>query len=239
MRKINCGYCKKEIKKGSRVCSYCGKKFKKFEEQENKETKLKKYFLITLIIVLSISALIGIVTFIFVKFGEVQTKILLTVFSMGGFSITGLCAAIWYDKKKFLLLSYSGMIASLSGFLYSLLLIWEIIKRRSFDVFASSLSNSFGFEEQKLLFVLIIISVALAYLCLVLLSYKEKSSLNIIIWVVIASTTIISFMLIGSIIFGWHVEEPFYRTLGVLVILDILSTIAVLILNKINLLNKK
>jgi predicted nucleic acid-binding Zn ribbon protein len=237
MKKITCGYCKKEIKKGSRMCSYCGKKFKKFEEQENKEAKLKKYFLITLTIALSISALLGIFIFIFGKIGEVQRKILLTMLSLGGFSITGLCASILYDKRKFLFLSYSGMIASLFGFLYSLLLIWEIIKRH-LNIFFVSVYSS-GFEEQKLLFVLIIVSIALAHLCLILLAHKEKSSLNIIIWIAAASTTIISLMLIGSIILEWHIEEPFYRALGILAILDILSTITIPVLNKINLLNKK
>ncbi|MCK5149769.1 hypothetical protein KAJ87_02495 [Candidatus Pacearchaeota archaeon] len=229
MGKVNCGYCKKEIGKGSRECPHCGKKFKMFEEEDKnklfRNITLKKYFSASLILSLSISALIGIFIFIFWEFGEVQRKILFTTLSLGGFSMLGLCAAIWYDKQKFLLLSYSGMISSVLGFLYSFLLIWEII-------------DTLSFYEAKPFFILVILSITLAYSCLILLAHKEKSPLNFILWLTIIYAFVISSMLIGLIIWEWDVEELFFRVLGVFILLVVLGTISTPFLNKIGLLNK-
>lgn len=40
MTKITCGYCKKEIQEGSKICSYCGKKFKMVEGQEKTKPEI-------------------------------------------------------------------------------------------------------------------------------------------------------------------------------------------------------
>ena len=61
---------------------------------------LRKTFLITMIISLSISALIGIIIFLFGDFGDSEVKILLTTLSIGGFSLTGLCCSVLYEKKN-------------------------------------------------------------------------------------------------------------------------------------------
>ena len=187
---------------------------------------LKKYFLTTLVLALSFGALMGVYVLIFEDFGELQSKILFTTLSFGGFSITGLCASIWHDKRKFLFLSYCGMVTSILGFLYSFLLIWEIIDEHLFD-----------FEMLKPLLVLIILSVALAHACLILLVHKKSSLLTFVLTMTFVCTSVISLMLIGMIIWEWKVKEPFFRTLGVLAILGALGTISLPILNKIDLLN--
>jgi len=133
-KKITCGYCKKQIKKNSKECSYCGKKFKVFEKKVRRNIALKKIFLTTLIIALSISALIGAFVLLIGEFGETEAKLLATTLSIGGFSIAGLCASIWYDRRKFLLFSLSGIITSILGLFYSIILIWEIVEADSFNV---------------------------------------------------------------------------------------------------------
>ena len=133
MGKINCGYCKKEIRKGSRECPHCGKTFKMFEEQERIDNfsfgiiNLKRIFSISLIFSLGLGLLIGIFTFIFGGLEEIKIKFLITAFAIAGFSLTALCASIWYEKKKFPFISFPGIISSILGLFYSILLIWEII----------------------------------------------------------------------------------------------------------------
>lgn len=61
---------------------------------------VKKVFLITMIISLSISALVGIVLFLIGSFGYLELRILLTTLAIGGFSLTGLCSSLLYDKHR-------------------------------------------------------------------------------------------------------------------------------------------
>ena len=87
----------------------------------------KKTFLITMIISLSISALIGIFVFLFGDFGETEAKLLLTTLTIGGYSLTGLCCSVLYEKRKFTPLAISGMIISTVGFLFTVMVIWKAI----------------------------------------------------------------------------------------------------------------
>src|SRR3989344_5979590 len=65
------------------------------------EHHVKKAFLISMIVSLSISVLIGIVIFLLGSFGETQTRILLTTLTIVGFSLAGLCSATLYDKQNY------------------------------------------------------------------------------------------------------------------------------------------
>ena len=70
----------------------------------------KKIFLISLIVSLSISALLGIIIFLVGNFDEIQVRILLTTLTVGGFSLTGLCCATLLEKKRFSAFAIMGMI---------------------------------------------------------------------------------------------------------------------------------
>ncbi len=86
----------------------------------------KKYFIITLIVALSISALIGIIIFLFGDFGEIEIQLLLTTLSIGGYSLTGLCSYIIYNRKDLKAFSIYGMLISINGFISTIMAIWEI-----------------------------------------------------------------------------------------------------------------
>lgn len=77
----------------------------------------KKTFLITMIISLSISALIGIVLFLLGNFGQMEFQLLGTALAVGIYSLTGLCCSVLYEKRKYSFLALSGIIASVIGFL--------------------------------------------------------------------------------------------------------------------------
>jgi len=91
------------------------------------DINLKKVFLISLIISLSISALLGVIILLIGNFGQIQARILLTTLTIGGFSLTGLCCANLLEKKRFSAFAIFGMIVSIWGFLFLTSLIWEII----------------------------------------------------------------------------------------------------------------
>jgi len=177
----------------------------------------KKTFLITMIISLCISAIVGIFLFLFGNFGEIEIKILLTTLIIGGYSLTGLCCSILYEKRRFIPLALLGIIISVSSFLYTIMMIWELI----------------NISEYKILIILIVLAVSTAHSCLILLIKSEKLVVNGVLLSVIILNSIIALMLIIFIIYDRNEFYFYYRLLGVFSILDILGTIVAPILNKV------
>lgn len=179
----------------------------------------KKTFLITMIVSLSISALIGIFVFLFGDFGETEEKLLLTTLTIGGYSLTGLCCSVLYEKRKFTTLALSGMVISIIGFLYTVLVIWEAI----------DLDDSW-----KVLIIFIVLAASTAHASLLLLIKTEKSLVNSALLATIIFISIVAFMLIILVLNEFDdVGEFYFRLLGVFAILDVLGTIVTPILNKV------
>jgi len=179
----------------------------------------KKTFLITMIVSLSISALIGIFVFLFGDFGETEFKLLMTTLTIGGYSLTGLCCSVLYEKRKFTSLALSGMVISIIGFLYTVLVIWEAI----------DLDDSW-----KALIIFIVLAASTAHACLLLLIKTEKSLVNGALSATIIFISIVALMLIILVLNEFDdVGEFYFRLLGVFAILDVLGTIVTPILNKV------
>lgn len=70
------------------------------------DINFKKILLVTMIIYLVISALIGIIVFLFGEFWDTAIKLLLTTLIIGIYILTGLCSSSLYEKRKFFLLLY-------------------------------------------------------------------------------------------------------------------------------------
>ena len=132
----------------------------------------KMYFIRTLVIGLSISALIGIFIFLVGDFGKTEIRLLLTTLTIGGYSLTGLCSASIQNRNVLKSFSIIGMIISVIGFLITIEAIWEFIDFQ--DIW-------------KAMMIFIILSVAIAHASL-LLQIRPK-------------TDNIKFSLIGTIIF--------------------------------------
>jgi hypothetical protein len=191
-----------------------------------KNFNFKKTFLITMIISLSISALIGIFVFLFGEFGETEAKILLTTLSIGGFSLTGLCCSVLYEKKKYIGFSFLGMALSILGFLTSILVIWEFV-----NIFEGWF-NITGWG--KLTLALIILAFSSAHSCLLLLINPEKSPVKYALFATLLFIGIVTLMLVLLIFEIINNPGEFYfRLLGVFAILNVLGTIVTPILNKI------
>jgi len=181
----------------------------------------KKTFLITMIISLSISALIGIFVFLLGDFGEIEFRLLMTTLTIGGYSLTGLCCSGLYEKRKFAPLALSGMAISIIGFLFSVLVIWEAI----------DINNNFVWKTS---IIFAILAASIAHSCLLLFIKSDKSLVNGSLSATIMFISIVGLMLIMLVLNNFDdVGESYFRLLGVFAILDVLGTIVTPILNKV------
>lgn len=178
----------------------------------------KKYFLRTLVIALSVSALIGIFIFLVGDFGETEIRLLLTTLTIGGYSLTGLCSATIQKQSYLNSFSTIGMLISIIGFVVTVGTIWEIIDFN--DIW-------------KTMVVFIILSVAIAHISLLLLVSPKTENVRYSLIATIVFVTIVALMLIKSTMTEFEESEFYFRLLGIFSILDVLGTIATPILNKI------
>lgn len=184
---------------------------------------LKKIFLITMIISLSISALIGIIIFLLGSFGGIQTKILLTTLTIGGFSLAGLCSSVIYDKERAKIFALIGMITSFIGFLVVTLVIWELFRLDNF---------------WRIGLTLILFSFTFSHVSLLLLIKSDKGIVKIALGSTLFFIAIVAIMLLLAL---WEIVNPSeftIRLFGVFVILDALGTIITPIINKVTKLKK-
>lgn len=178
----------------------------------------KRIFLIATIASLGVSALIGIVVFLFGDFGDTEFKLLATTLSIGGYGLTGLCCSVIFERRRFTLLAASGMIVSVLGFLFTLAVIWRAI----------------GFQESwRTLLIFVILAVSVAHTCLLLLIEAENALVNYSLWATVLVIGIVSVMLIVLVFDAPEVDELYFRLLGVFAILDVLGTIVTPVLNRV------
>ena len=181
----------------------------------------KKTFLIAMIVSLCISALIGILVFLFGDFGDTEARLLVSTLAIGGYSLTGLCCSVLYEKRKYISLAISGMGISVIGFLYTLLMIWEFFE------FSSN-------EPWKLLIILIVLSVSIAHTCLLLLIEPKTKLVSGSLISTIGVIGIVATMLVILVLMEFdNFDEFYFRLLGVFAILDVLGTIVTPIVNKV------
>ena len=184
------------------------------------DINFKKIFLISLIISLSISALLGIIIFLVGNFGEIQVRILLTTLTIGGFSLTGLCCATLLEKKRFSAFAIFGMIASIFGFLFITFIIWT----------GWGSSNSVW----KVMIITIILAFSTAHASLLLLVKSDKTIVNVSLATTLLFLSLVALELIILVLGEFrHIDSMWYRILGVFAILDVLGTIVTPILIKV------
>lgn len=195
-------------------------------EKNNESFQFKKIFLLTLVASLCISALLGIIVFIFGNFGGIESQVLLTALTVCGFSLTGLACAALKEKNTFPTFAAIGMITSVVTFIMYTCLIWEIIDWDLFD----------DWGIIKILLVLTIASISCAQASLLLFVQSKNVFVNIALSLTIIFISIVglftSIIIVGELFDGPN-DDILYRILGVLVILDVLGTIVTPILHKV------
>ncbi len=184
-----------------------------------KKTSLKKVFLITMVVSLSISALIGIFVFLVGNFGDTELNILLTLLALGGYSLTSLASSALYERNKSNPLALSGVVISVVGFLYTVLGIWEIFE--------------FNDSRSKFLIILIVLAASIAHASLLLLIKPCNRFVRGTLAATMVFIAIIVALLIVLVFRDFDVGDFYIRLLGVFAILDALGTFVTPILNKV------
>jgi len=148
-----------------------------------------------------------------------EIRILITTLAIGAYSLTGLCCSALYEKRKFTLLALFGMVISVIGFFYTVLVIWRVI----------------GIDDSwKALMIFIILAVSSAHSSLLLLIKPKKALVYGALSATVIFILIVALIMIALVLIEFSGQNEFYyRVLGVFAILDVLGTILVPILNKV------
>tara|TARA_B110001454_G_C12447092_1_gene320431 strand:- start:34 stop:612 length:579 start_codon:yes stop_codon:yes gene_type:complete len=186
----------------------------------SKHIKPTRIALTTLVLCLIASAVIGIIIVLIGDFEEIQIKILGTVAALAGFSLISLPSIFNLEKQRYQFIGKPGILMSLIFFLLILIIIWG--------------SDEFGNELiGKLTFTSGVIAVALNHILLLFITKPNTRTLLFCQKV----TALIICMVASIIIVGVWTEEmsdAMFKVLITLVILDVLGTISLPILGRIN-----
>ena len=178
----------------------------------------KKYFLISLIAALVVSALVGIYIFLFGDAEETEMRVLTTTLTIGVFSLLGLSCATLQNRKGLQWLSLTGVIISIIAFIITVCGIWGDSEIK--DVWrAAGIATT--------------LAVALAHTSLLLLIRIKTPNAKYPLIATIVFIIIVAVMLINAIICDFEQAEFYFRLLGVFAILDVLGTITTPLLNKL------
>lgn len=184
------------------------------------EFSIRRVFLVSFIASLSISALTAIFVFLLGDFGVTEAKLLFTTLTIGGYSLTGLCSSVLYDRRKYIPVAFSGIIVSVLGFLITVGAIWGAIDLH---------------DTWKSVLIFIILAFSIAHSSLLLLAGSDKNLVSVSLIATIGFIIIVALMLIYLVLVRLHdVGEIYYRLLGVFAVLDVLGTIVTPILKKFN-----
>ena len=173
---------------------------------------LQRVFLTSLIVSLVLAAVVGIGIFLFGRFGSREIQILLTILFLVLYSLTALCCAALYERRKYPLVWFPGFLASAAALLMTLASIWELPMARSADERVLSLG---------------VLAFALAHASVLLLLTMIPRS---IAWWVRALTLCFIALTAGVLIiiinYEGRVDDDFViRILGCFAILDALGTL--------------
>ena len=178
----------------------------------------KKYFLISLIAALGLSALVGIYIFLFGDAEETEMRILTTTLAIGVFSLLGLSCATLQNREGLRWLSITGVIISIIAFIITVYGIWS-------DSEIKDLWKAAGIATT--------LAVGLAHVSLLLLIRIKSSKTKYVLAATILFIIIVSVMFINGILCDFEQDEFYFRLLGVFAILDVLGTITTPLLNKL------
>jgi hypothetical protein len=189
---------------------------------------LKRLFLGAILASLAGSAAIGIAIFVLGDFGDTQVKLLLTTSVIFGFSITALASAVALGSQQrwTLPLPHAGITASILAAALALAMIWEVGE--------SFLWDDWGF---RVLASLIVIAFGAGHLAMLSMARPRGRLAFLFRGSSILSASAVAILLIVGILAQPNViltKEVFIRTLGVLLILDVLSNVALLLHSRLS-----
>lgn len=176
------------------------------------KTDLRRVVLAVTIASFSIAALMGISALLGAgDFGVTSIRVLLTTVVVGCASVVTLCCLVAV-AGRFHGVGVTGFLMTLVTAALGLVLVWG-----PWEDFDESLYQTFG--------VAIAASLTMAQVCLMLGLAGDRRSLTPVMWSTIGLAVVV-FAMVSTLITGY--DDPadgFYRTLGVVAILDVLGTL--------------
>ncbi|WP_213815077.1 hypothetical protein [Glaciihabitans sp. dw_435] len=177
----------------------------------------RRIAIITIIVSLSLTALVGIVA-LFSGFGEVQGKTLLTTLVVAGFAVTSLCH-LAVVGRRIQLVGFVGIAVSAAAAVVGLVLVW------------TDWSNVGDWIEGWLraLGVLATIAFSLAHAnLLLLLAARRNRPFRAALYATLVMIALLAILIcLPILISGFDGGDGYWRFVGVIAILDVLGTIVV------------
>lgn len=174
-------------------------------------TRVKRFLLVVLIASLVAAAAVGTAIFAFGSAGGLEARVLLSVLLLGFFSLTGLAAAVRFERGA-VWIGWLGILASLAALAYSGLLVWEVIPVEGFEQIKPALSVG-------------VAATALAYVSLLLLARGPYRSVNVVVWLTAALVVAIAAALILLIITEVEPPETGERGIAAAAVAAVLGTL--------------
>lgn len=156
-----------------------------------------------------ISAFIG-VFLVFIDFyNDITSRVFLSFFSLFGFCVTALCSLIVQKRKK--ILSFIGVFLSLISFIYSLLIIWNILDNLFFS---------------RILYSLISIVSFIALTCLLFFIKNDNLCVRVCRHISILITILLFILIIMNL---WYISIPtkVFVAIICLLLIGIITTIII------------
>ena len=176
------------------------------------KTDVRRAVLAVTISSFSIAALMGIGALLGAGgFGETSVRVLLTTVVVGCGSVVTLCCLVAVGGR-FNVIGVSGFLLALTTVGLGLLMTWS-----PSEELVENLLQTFG--------VAVAASVTMAQVCLVVGLAGARRSLAPVMWATVALALVV-FSMVSSLITGY--DDPadgFFRTLGIVGILDVLGTL--------------
>ncbi len=176
---------------------------------------LKTYFVRTLLVSLSGTALLGIAALLFGSFGELEGRILLTTLLVGAYSILCLGSLVLVGRK-FAPVGVAGIAASSAALLIGATLIWSV-----HDLDGDTNLIEFAI---RCFWVLGVAGVACTHASLLL---NQRGRIGALTLATLASVAVVAVMVALPAVNIEIADGAYWRILGVFAILDVVGTIFV------------
>jgi len=183
-------------------------------------TSAKRAILLTLIVLLALSTLISIIVTVGELEGETPGKLAGTASVIVLFTLTYLLAGMSFERRVMPSIGAVGIGASVLGFLYALLLVWEIIKVESFGPAKPALALG-------------IIAVAAAWISAVISVRGQDDRARMVSWVTAAAVGLFGLILLILVFTEEIPGEGIAKLLAVLGSIAVLGTFLVPMLTKL------
>ena len=176
--------------------------------------------LLALLAALAMNALIGIIIVLKGDFGDTEGKLLGTTFGLALFTVLAIPSTVQLGRGRFYALSGFGISVSVIAFILAVSAIWS--DGAFEDVFLTKLMVTFG-----------VMAFASNHAALLLLASATPKVIKVTLFATITMLVVIAVALITSV---WLEDLPkeIARPLTVFAILDVLGSMAVPMLSKLN-----